>query len=175
MTQIALRRLTPIRLGLLLPWALSPIGRQASLRLISIDDKNIVSSSIVSYTDSQEQVSSFPNEFSTACCSGEIDSVYAAALISLPEQKGAHATHGASLKLPYFDLSTNADKTDSEGWLPMRNDNVSYSSLLGDPVAGLPTADSSVFTMFSYHFRIQCQSLFNASGGTAFSSGIPNK
>ena len=85
------------------------------MRLLSIGDKNIVSSSIVSYMDLQEHLSSFSNEFSTSFRGGEIDSVYAAALFSSPETKSSPRHTWGNVKDPYLDLSSNVNKADSEG------------------------------------------------------------
>jgi hypothetical protein len=63
---------------------------------------------------------------------GQIDSVYTATLLGSPEIKASPQ-----------DMWNN------------------YSSLLGNPVGGLPTTGSISFTLDTYYYKVQCQRLWH--------------
>lgn len=172
LTQIALRRLTPVGVALLILWSFSPIGGQASLRPLSTEIKDIADSSpVVCYMDPRNQTSSFGFEFSASP-----NPVYGSSLFSSPETKSSPRDNWGNVKIPYIDLSTDTDQADAEKWLLVRSDNVSYSSLLGYLVAGLPTKGSSIFTLESSYFRMRCQNLFSVLyDSDKFPSDIPNR
>ena len=140
----------------MLLWVLSPAGGQASLRLLSITTRDINSTTFVSCSTAANSV--LFDTLQTSQLYGQIDSVYTATLLGSPEIKASPQDMWNNVKIPdiaYLNLS----EADGNGWLPVPDGPVNYSSLLGNPVGGLPTTGSISFTLDTYYYKIQCQRL----------------
>jgi hypothetical protein len=173
MTQIGLYRMTLLGTGLVFLWALSPAGGQASLRLMSITTKDLNSTSTVAYMNGANQMSSFFDNLETIYVYGQINSVYTAALLGSPEIKNGPQDMWNNVKIPYIH-SLNSSDADTDGWLPVPLRNVSYSSLLGYSVAGIPSTGISSFPLSSYYYNISCQKLWHiAFPNSSYKSTAP--
>ena len=172
-TQIGLSRVTLLGIGLILLWAFSPAGGQASLRLLSVTTRDLNSTSTVAYMNSGNQTSMLFDDLQTTFTYGQVDSIYTAALLSSPSIKQRPQDLWNNVKVP--DMSSlNASAANAEGWLPVPKDNVTYSSLLGYPIAGVSSTGSSSFNMNSYYYNIQCQRLWHVEFPNSTDGTVPD-
>lgn len=66
-----------------------------------------------------------------------------------------------NVKIPVFDTLNTEDSTSTDGWISIdSSSDISYTSLLGIPVAGIPPTGNSTFDVTSRYFAIDC---FNVS------------
>ena len=154
----------------MLLWALSPTGGQASLRLLSITTKDFNSTSKVASMNTGNQSSMLFDDLQTILDYGQVDSIYAAALLASPSIKESPQDLWNNVKIPRM-ASLNTSSVDANGWLSVPTQNVTYSSLLGYPFAGVASSGSSSFHFNSYYYNIVCQKLWkiqlsNSSNGT---------
>ena len=154
----------------MLLWALSPTGGQASLRLLSMTTKDLNSTSIVASMNTGNQSSMLFNDLQTTFDYGQVDSIYTAALLASPSIKQSPQDSWNNVKVPRM-ASLNSSSADTDGWLPIPNENVTYSSLLGYPFAGVASSGLTSFHFNSYYYNIVCHKLWkvqlsNNSNGT---------
>lgn len=169
-TQILLRSFNLLGIGLLMVWALSPLGGQASLRLLELKTKSVRSTQNLTYMNmhSTSWFTQGISGFSQA--SFAVNTLYSAALLTpLPVQTTSMDTWG-NLKIPTLE-SLNVDTNDSNGWLAVDRRNPKYSSLLGVPVDGLVNRGQSHFTLESYYFVLGCANLYHVVDKTEVNWG----
>lgn len=75
-----------------------------------------------------------------------------------------------NIKIPTIEKFEKESKSDVNGWFAVSSENSSYSSLVGLPIAGIPTAGSSNFIVESHYMLTSCTNLsssrtFNFAGG----------
>lgn len=154
-------------------WALSPAGGQASLRLLSITTRDLNSTANVAYMNNAEQSSMLFDDLQTNFVYGQVDSIYIASLLGTPSIKQNGQDMWNNVKVPIL-AKLNSSSADEDGWLPIPKDNVTYSSLLGYPIAGVPTSGSSSFPFNTYYYQIQCQKLWHVQFPNSTNGTIPD-
>ena len=154
-------------------WALSPLGGQASLRLLNLTTAPVKSAQNLTYMnmDSKSWLAEGFDAFTQV--SFTINSLYSAALLTpLPVRAASMDTWG-NVKIPILE-SLNVNTNDSNGWLSVDRNNPKYSSLLGVPVDGLVNRGQSNFILESYYFVLNCENVRHIANKTEkdWSSGI---
>ncbi|HEY9421337.1 MAG TPA: hypothetical protein VIW92_07985, partial [Thermoanaerobaculia bacterium] len=161
-TNFLLRASILVGLGLFVLWALSPLGGQASLRLVGTAEVYRYSDRKVWYVAKEEGDNNFLGtgsgqaEWGTAA-----RALYQASLLAPSEIQTAPQDTWGNVKIPYLE-KLDASATDPDGWISVPATNASYSSLLGVPVTGLqvePLMDFSHFTMETQYFTLDCPRL----------------
>jgi hypothetical protein len=158
-SQIVMQRATLVGVNLLFLWALSPLGGQASLRLMRTHDQESYSSSKIRYMTTGPGGTMWGLS-STYVESGKFDdagALYTAALLAPIETKLGPRDSWGNVKIPSLDY-LNETIPDAEGWMsiPRITNPESYTSLVGLPVVGLPSAGRSNFTMESTYLTVDC-------------------
>lgn len=168
--QIGLRSLDKLGIFLILIWLLSPLGGQASLRILSTEPRTVIFNSTAQY---------FPVEGYTSSLIGVANSV----TVSWPLYAPLYMTslHGSrthinssmdqweGIKIP--DITSSANMTE-DNWRHFGEVvNVTYSSLLGIPVAGVPRSGNSSFDMVSHYWSVDCDE-FNSTTTWWNTSGV---
>jgi hypothetical protein len=157
-TNVMLRACNFVALTLVALWCLSPLGGQAVLRVISIGNQNLVTISPLFYLDTSasavKSVLATPN---LTIFMSSFTAIFSASLISpTPVQQSPMDVWG-NIKIPLLE-KLEANTTSVDGWTPVpTNQNISYSSLLGSPIAGVPHFGQSTFQIVSSYFYLDCQ------------------
>lgn len=160
-SQIILQRLTFVGANLLFLWALSPLGGQASLRLMQRHDQFTTSDTKLRYLTTGPGGTMWGLS-STYVGSGKFadaGALYTAALLAPLETKTGPLDPWGNVKIPRLEYINNT-ATDNEGWrgVPPNMDPESYSSLVGLPIVGLPGSAKSNFTIESTYLIVDCGS-----------------
>lgn len=159
-SQILMQRITLVGANLLFLWALSPLGGQASLRLMQRDNQPSYAATKLRYLTTGPAATAFiPSTIGTTLGKfSEAGSMYNAALLApFATKLGPRDTWG-NVKIPSWQ-ALNTTFPDSEGWVdvPTRiTTPESYASLVGVPIAGLPVNSASNFTLEYNYLTVTC-------------------
>ncbi|KAI1558763.1 hypothetical protein PtrSN002B_000131 [Pyrenophora tritici-repentis] len=173
-SQLLMQRLTVVGVNLLFLWALSPLGGQASLRLMSREHEASYSSIKLRYLTTGPAGAIFP--IATGNLAGgkyaQAGALYNAALLAPQSVKLGPQDSWGNVKIPSLD-APNQSVPDTDGWIEVsRQVSVpeTYTSLVGVPVAGLPSNASSNFTLEYNYMAVSCgpfkQELYPGTHGT---------
>jgi hypothetical protein len=172
-SQLLMQRLTIFGVNLLFLWALSPLGGQASLRLMERDVKETYTASKLRYMTTGPAASMWGLS-STYIGSGKFadaGALYTAALMAPLATKLGPRDPWGNVKIP--NLEALNSQPDTNGWLTVST-NLStpeaYSSLVGLPVVGLSSAVKSNFSLQYTYLSVDCgsfwQSLYPGNNGS---------
>ncbi|PSN70132.1 hypothetical protein BS50DRAFT_306383 [Corynespora cassiicola Philippines] len=161
-SQLLMQRLSLVGANLLFLWALSPLGGQASLRLMTRDGRETLSPIKLRYSTTGPGATMW-GLATTTWEHGNLANaaaLYTAALLApLPVKNGPRDLWG-NVKMPTLE-ALNLTAADSNGWKPVPT-NIStpefYSSLVGLPLSGLPLSGVSNFSMESTYLSVDCRS-----------------
>jgi hypothetical protein len=158
-SQIVLQRLTLVGANLLFLWALSPLGGQASLRLMQRQNRLDLSETKLRYMTTGPGGTMWGLS-STYVGSGKFadaGALYTAALLAPLETKTGPIDAWGNVKIPRLE-ALDATNTDSAGWrrVPPSMAPENYSSLVGIPIVGLPEVDNSRFTVETTYLTTDC-------------------
>ncbi|EKD19548.1 hypothetical protein MBM_02785 [Drepanopeziza brunnea f. sp. 'multigermtubi' MB_m1] len=153
-TQLRLRSISIVGLGLILVWLLSPLGSQSVLRILSTSTKPIVSTDFqISYLNlrqaSQASTPAFNEWFSSFAA------MFTSAMLAPHAAKNSTMDPWGNVRIPLFS-SLPRNSSDTNGWRQVSN-NITpvYTSLFGIPVSGLPLGNST-FTIESSYTELTC-------------------
>jgi len=159
-SQFLMQRFTIVGANLLFLWALSPLGGQASLRLMQRDQEAIYGSSKLRYMTTGPAGAIFSMATSTFQRGkfAEAGALFNAALLAPQAIKTGRQDSWGNVKIPRYealDLSTMG----SDGWLAAPSTvevPETYAALVGLPVAGLTATADSNFTMEYNYVYVKC-------------------
>lgn len=155
-THYTLRAVNYVGVLLCLLWSLSPLGGQALLRVLSLGIKSQTQVQPLFYLDTSAQgVKSVLGTASLTVFMSSFSAILSASLISpMPVQQSSMDNWG-NVKIPFLFNVTN---TTSDGWISVPTDgNISYTSILGTPIAGIPSLGNATFQMTFSYFDLDCQ------------------
>jgi hypothetical protein len=160
-SQIIMQRLTFVGVNLLFLWALSPLGGQASLRLMQRQNRLTTSETKLRYLTTGPGGTMWGLS-STYVGSGKFadaGALYTAALLAPLTTKTGPIDPWGNVKIPRLEY-INVTATDKEGWrrVPSKMNPESFSSLVGLPIVGLPEFEKSNFTLESTYLTVDCGS-----------------
>jgi hypothetical protein len=170
-SQLLMRRMTIVGVNLLFLWSLSPLGGQASLRLLETTTKTAQSFTPLRY------LSTGPGSTAWAMTSGtyvetdggltQVEGMYAAALLGSRQAKEGPEDAWGNVKIPYMDHS-GIPWNSSETWKSVSNElrpPEDYFSLVGIPVIGRPMDKDGVFNLETSHLTVDCGSFTKTKVG----------
>jgi hypothetical protein len=170
-SQLLMRRMTIVGVNLLFLWSLSPLGGQASLRLLETTAKTAQSFTPLRY------LSTGPGSTVWAMTSGtyvetdggltQVEGMYAAALLGSKQAKEGPEDAWGNVKIPYVDHS-GIPWNSTETWKSVSNElrpPEEYFSLVGIPVIGRPLDKDGVFNLETSHLTVDCGSFTKTKVG----------
>ncbi|KAI1656405.1 hypothetical protein F4813DRAFT_134544 [Daldinia decipiens] len=145
-------------------WLFSPLGGQATLRIIEYKDISIVLQQEIGYLGLSKASFSLGMKMSD---NGEVfDNINTAFLASLASPraiKDGQQDTWANIKVPMIEgiLRYISSRDNSSDWitLPDHLPNTRYSLLIGIPTANIPDTGTTSFTMETSYRTIQCPEL----------------
>ena len=156
--------LTPV---LIILWALSPFGGQASLRIISTKPSDSSTPTNFTYL---AFASTFGNEgIGSASAEALIpaNGVFTAALAGSAVDKASPQDAYGNIKIPIFEKLPPPASGNNTQWRNIPESGVVWSSLTGIPVLGIPTSGTSSFILNTGYMSSDC-----GVSGQDFDSGF---
>lgn len=145
---------------LLALWAFSPLGGQASLRIVWTGPSNTVSTANLTYLDFVSDYSNGGPGSASAEVLSPINSLYTSALITTAEAKRLPQDQYGNVKVPlYQDVQLGPVSRNGSLWynVSMDDGKVSWSSLQGIPIHGIPTVGRTEFTLNTSYMGADCR------------------
>ncbi|OTA85288.1 hypothetical protein M434DRAFT_82742, partial [Hypoxylon sp. CO27-5] len=134
-SQFQMRTISLLGLILIVIWALSPIGGQASFRQITVGPKVKIETTNFTYMIHGGNMDQYDGSDRSSTF-GIINSLFVSSLISpLPARQSAVDTWG-NVKIPLIESYEHGSIPDSQGWFATHQSNITYSSLVGLPISG---------------------------------------
>ncbi len=150
--QYKLRQKTFVSLWLLVLWCLSPLGGQASLRLLQ---RSVLTNSTIVPLHYMSTGPAATIQASTE--EGNSSGYMVAALMTTRDIMSRHEDSFGKLKIPRFEAL--ASTANYGGWreVPSALEPEDFSALIGLPIVGLPEARESHFNIESSYVSTDCQ------------------
>ncbi|KAK2808768.1 hypothetical protein FQN50_004440 [Emmonsiellopsis sp. PD_5] len=157
---LALRRFGVLTTAILLLWAMSPLGGQSALRMLSQTSSELSQNISVSYMNMNKS-SGFSGTASMGDTLGATDSLYTASLLATKGVRSSPRDLWNWPKIPLLRaLPSNESGAASNPWRTCAQDNQTvYSSLLGLMIQGIPSDKNTEFPVESSYFDLDCVSL----------------
>jgi hypothetical protein len=152
-TQNQLRSWNLLGLFLVTLWALSPLGGQASLRIVGIGSKigDVASLEYLNMFLSNSDIFTFESDESWA----KADALFVASLLSDGKVKNSSIDSWGNVKIPMIESLLSSP--DADGWYDFEDSEVTtYSSLIGIPIAGVPTAGNMTSVIETSYWTLDC-------------------
>jgi hypothetical protein len=184
-SQILMRRLTIVGANLLFLWAMSPLGGQASLRLLETSNSTAQSFTPLRYLSQGLGSTAWAMTMGTYVeFDGrltQVESMYAAALLGNKQAKEGPEDTWGNVKIPYLD-SPSLSPNSSDVWIEVAEGPHTpehYFSLVGVPVIGRPQDREASFNLELSYFTVQCEPFrkvtVNTSDYAALQEHVPGQ
>lgn len=159
-TQIGLRRLDLLGISLLVVWILSPLGGQASLRLLEVTPREMLFNSTVLYYP-LEAYSVAPMILSGSDAFSYwpfYAAPYMTALETSKQTINSSMDLWRNVKMPDIkSLQGYRMDTPASQWYNISDKaEVTYASLLGIPIVGIPESGNMSFHIESFYWSVEC-------------------
>ncbi|RDW65897.1 uncharacterized protein DSM5745_09636 [Aspergillus mulundensis] len=153
---IALRPHSLLVIPILLLWAMSPLGGQGALRMISEASASVLGNVSVAYMNTSIDDGSHPLVSSslTNDALAPLSAIYTTSILSSQEAKTAPSDVWGWPKIPFLPASS----IDNDSWrVPSNDTQTSYTSLVGHVLQGVPPDNSTDFPIESSYFDFDCR------------------
>lgn len=155
-TQLTLRILSIAGPLLVVLWAFSPLGGQASLRVMTIGNTTISNTTPLQYMVQNRSFGPFETA-DDATQIAIIDGLVVASLLSPWKTKLSSVDSWNNVKIPMIEALENSSLSDTDGWYTPSANNTVYSSLIGTPVTNmLDTEVNTTFCMETSYWHLTC-------------------
>ncbi|KAL1302107.1 hypothetical protein AAFC00_002542 [Neodothiora populina] len=151
-SQVLLRRFTVVGAHLVILWTLSPLGGQASLRLLHTAQISTNSTSPIKYMPTiamniDQTNAGMLTTGDPGSALSVVNSLYSASLLAPPSVKSSTQDTWGNVRIPRLNTVRNITKS-ANGWIPVLdvtspND---FTTLAGLPISGLSTKASTLKT-----------------------------
>lgn len=170
--QFATRRLDIWGFAILSLWALSPVGGQAALRILHREPQVVSFNQTLRYLPIE--AAQFTSMGGADMASEDYPSYGPLYLASLRTNKGLQNTTmdlWGNVRIPDIDSLTITNQSLGKDWLNVDYSHpVTYTSLLGLPVFGIPSAGNSSFEILSRYNKLECPNVTFVGNTTAWNS-----
>jgi hypothetical protein len=165
LTQVKLRAMNPLSVGLILIWACSPLGGQSILRMLRTRYDKDVHPAHLAYFDTNAQFQpSIPdrgemfNPEVMGAFLSYIKMLFSAALLSSGETKSSSMDVWRNVKIPFLNSGEN-DWYNLSGTADSNNaDSAFYSALVGIPV-NMSRRANATFSLESSYITLDCDDI----------------
>ncbi|KAL4922418.1 hypothetical protein BDW62DRAFT_197093 [Aspergillus aurantiobrunneus] len=158
---IALRRPDFLTVCIVLLWAMSPLGGQSTLRMVSQVSSRVEGNATLGYM-SMNSSSGFFGSSTMSDALAPMNSIYTTSLISSEEAKASPRDAWGWPKIPLLRTLPSVDPSSNETnpWrAPSQDSPITYSSFLGHVVQGIPAQGDVEFPLESSYFDFDCHLL----------------
>ncbi|KAF2016726.1 hypothetical protein BU24DRAFT_370642 [Aaosphaeria arxii CBS 175.79] len=171
-TQINLRAFNLLAVVIVVIWCISPLGSQASLRVIFIAPtylgKEITLTALKTFPPSLYSMYDGVTSTFTPISSSLIASIMATRLLDTRNQD-----IWGNLRFPAIEFFETMGGTD---WIDIQNgQNVTYPSLAGMPVGDLPSLGNTSFTLSGSYLSVSCPIFGPTDQYRNFTKDLPSK
>ncbi|ETI24681.1 hypothetical protein G647_04050 [Cladophialophora carrionii CBS 160.54] len=153
-TQLSFRAFNVVTLVLLTSWIFSPLGSQASLRLVSVGREVTTHSDLVSYVDTVTN-QLFSSVSGVDSLLTALKPSYVSSVLGPTTMKNGTTDLFGNVKIPWL---VEGAENDADGWVALSQSNLtegSFSSLVGVPIALLANQNSS-FVIETTYMNLDC-------------------
>ncbi|KAG9656730.1 hypothetical protein KCU64_g5671, partial [Aureobasidium melanogenum] len=176
-TQLQMRSLGFLSLFLILLWSLSPLGGQASLRIIGMSKNANSTTRLFQYVNTSSEILDLDDPTyaisnpDIASRNVPINALFSAALVGA--SSGSSASQGSidtwgNTKIPWIE-SLDPSLADAEGWysIPQLNSSDDFTSLIGVPFSIVPDATNltTSFKIETSYWTLSCPVFDNLGNG----------
>jgi hypothetical protein len=159
---VGLRRVDMLGVTILLAWLLSPLGGQASLRLLSTELLVTNSNSTIYYYPIELYSSDtvLPIRQSNATVSPFFASLFVTAIQTSRQNIETPLDLFGNIRIPDIDIFNKASSPDSTlDWHYVQNvSDLSYTSVFGIPIARVPQTGNTSFALVTHYWSVNCTS-----------------
>lgn len=113
---------------------------QASLRLLDTGVQRAMTNQTLRYLDSDSASILGDGADTFEDVGFLLNALYLSALLTPSTGQAASMDTLGNIKIPTIENFEQASESDVDGWFAVSPENASYSSLVGLPIAGIPTA-----------------------------------
>ena len=164
--QFLLRTFNILGITLVALWALSPLGGQASLRLLATEQQPSSSTQNVSYMNAD----AMPIFSEGADIVSELgfltNALYLSALFTAPIGQASDVDTWGKVKIPKIEPLESTSDGDAEGWYDVTPGNKAYSSLVGLPIDGTSWNGLYHFQVESLYMNLNCPDVSSPAEGS---------
>ncbi|KAF2099244.1 hypothetical protein NA57DRAFT_74748 [Rhizodiscina lignyota] len=157
-TQVELKALNWIAVCLVALWALSPLGGQASTRILDFGLANSTIPSTIDYLDMNNTFDYYTGG-DKAGPVANAGAVFISALSSSLDVKNSGQDVWGNVKIPMLERLPLPSKPDPEGWVNVPANGSVYSSLAGIPVSLRDRTSNISFVIYTSYWVLDCPEL----------------
>ena len=155
-TQISLRSFGPLGVALLSIWALSPLGSQSCLRILSTDLAPTTVNRTFHYVDTMANEMFTDLGFDMVSIN-ILNPIYVASILSPPAVKSSSMDPWGNVKIPYL-----SNVKDLNGDFQVLDPVPAYSSLLGIPLSSMESSNTTLSILLeSTYINLDCSAPTN--------------
>ncbi|KAF2182828.1 hypothetical protein K469DRAFT_636229 [Zopfia rhizophila CBS 207.26] len=161
-TQLKFRNIGVVGLALIALWILSPVGGQASLRVLDYGTITNAWPRTMYYLDWNSTYQPGEKSMMGGDASEAMyiaDGLFTSALTSTKDVQTSGMDNWGNLKIPMLERLSNLTQ-DSEGWRDVRQSNVTYSSLIGIPTSAISSDYNTTFNLETPYWSLNCPVLY---------------
>lgn len=151
LTQVLLRRPNVLALLLLATWALSPIGSQSSLQILTVGVHSTLGQLTVPYFNCDATPGFSEGDFWNG---PSLNALFASSLMAPASIRNSSMDLWGNVKIP--DISRLTAPANSTGWRNVPLQNTTYSSVLGVPLSNLPKEGNTTFLIETSYIALDC-------------------
>ncbi|KAI5467163.1 hypothetical protein BGZ63DRAFT_19253 [Mariannaea sp. PMI_226] len=164
-----------VALMLVIVWVFSPLGAQSALRVLSIRPGYDTTFNSVPYFNTSTH---FPGALMTGDIGGYVSppiSLFLSSLGAPNSTKQSSLDTWGNVKIPILEMIPAYKGNKSADWISLgKNDSrpdLTYSSLIGIPIAAIPQNQNSTFTIETSYLNLHCDDLEQVKTGDMIEKG----
>lgn len=162
-TQLRLQLVDVTGIALILLWLISPLGGQASLRLLSTRSSAVITTTQIGFANLTNSSSQLFDDLQSRIYERTFNGLYTAGLIAPLDVKQSPQDPWGNLKIPVFE--TLSGPPDDAGFKTISDDNqTDWASLIGLPVTGLLEGAQVNSIIPAQYYYTNCSRIYGVDG-----------